>query len=65
MKICISIECEIPEFAGSDQYAREALALRLYREGHISAGKVAEILEIARFEADEFLRANASLEIGL
>jgi len=38
-----------------DQEAREAVAVRLYREGKLSHGKVAEYLGIGRSKVDEVL----------
>ncbi|HOB75083.1 MAG TPA: UPF0175 family protein [Phycisphaerae bacterium] len=37
------------------QAAKEALAIQLYREGRISLGLVAEMLEMGVIEADEWL----------
>jgi len=34
---------------------RESLVLKMYMEGKISAGKVAELLDISRHDADVFL----------
>lgn len=45
---------------------RESLVLKAYMEGVISVGKVAELLEISRYDADVFLnKHNAHQSISV
>lgn len=67
MPITLTIPDEVldafPETgAPLERLALEAIVLNLYREGEISAGKVGELLGIARFEADRLLGSRGLLK---
>ncbi|HOW73927.1 MAG TPA: UPF0175 family protein [Phycisphaerae bacterium] len=52
------IEKELQEAVGSNlgEAAKQALAVELYREGKLSLGQVAEMLDISVYQADGLLK---------
>jgi predicted HTH domain antitoxin len=58
-----SIEKELRDELGDlDQAAKQAALVELYRQGKLSHGKLAESLEISRYETDALLKRHRVIE---